>query len=113
MHGRKVKGCHQQGKRVVAALKLSRPSLSCHLGGQGDPPDVLGEQPFGALILFVIHDFPVLQGTKAVSFNATEMDEDVLPVAVQKETEPLLRIEPFDGTRRHKPSSRYEKLLRE
>jgi hypothetical protein len=58
-------------------------------------------QALGALGLFVFHLLPILEGAEAFVLNAAEMDEDIPPVGVQYEAEPLLRVKPFYGAHAH------------
>jgi len=63
--------------------------------------DVLRQQTFFALDLFVLHLLAVFERTEAISVDAGVVDENILAVGIHDEPEALLRIEPLDGACRH------------
>src|SRR4051812_31476845 len=63
-----------------------------------------GREALVAFDLLVIDFFAILEGAKAVSFDAGVVDEDVLAFGVDDEAETLLDVEPLHRANQHRSS---------
>src|SRR5688572_3397902 len=65
------------------------------------PADLLGGEALVARNLLVFDHLAFLQRPESLADNAGEMNEHILAVRIDDESESLLGIEPLDGTGSH------------